>query len=878
MVAKSPNVAKYRFLLAKIYGSLGLIQRDAGRFVECEKSQREAMKAASRLVRDAPTVPEYQSCLASCQSDLSFLLWTMGRHGEAEVSVREAMKILTKLTQDSPHVPEWRMDLATSHMRMANVLASTARETDAEGEERQALREYQRLMTDFPMVPRYRGGAATSHYNLGLSLKRMGRHDEAVDSYRQAIAVLEPIIRDFPGIPFWRYISAAALNNLANAQGKLGRHDEAEKLLRDALNIAQQLAEEYPDNADYRGTLFEIRRGLGDILWNSGRYEDAEEVYQAACATAEQLVRDFPQVAEYLGNVLRASGRLAEAHLKGGRVQEAKNLLRKALEAAGPHWADMTPHPTPPDVRWICCVQVALLHLAAGDADGYRLWCAELVKRYAASDDPQMPRWLPYLCTLAPLDSGDLQRVLAVAERVAADMPNDGWARRVLGYVLYRAGRFDESARLQLGGKNLEKVDANGSIWLAMTFHHLERAEEARQCFERAKALMEQHAQDNPGAAFDNLHLQLLYEEAAALLQTQPTKLADLSAPAAAQAHFSRGRVRAEDGQFDEAARELSDAIRLGLETADCYYYRACAYLKTGHTDQALGDLRNAVRRDWRYTEPYLTLVGPAIADTSKLDQVLSDFRELSRSPSDIARVWLKWASCSIPTVIPDAAKSPGTVWVSNMPWVGSSCGFGSLDALRHVKPWGKSLAGLPYANGIGTHAFADSTPADVVLDITGQGLSTFKAQVGLLDRGSAQFQVLVDGQVKHESPIMRFSAIHDIAVDVAGANQVVLRVLNGGDGNTCDSVGWGYARFIPAGTEDPLEEPPARLQSTTDVSAAFLAAEVHWRLDHKEVARRWFDKAAEWMEVNKNQDEKLREYRAEAAQFLGIGEQPPTD
>ncbi len=64
-------------------------------------------------------------------------------------------------------------------------------------------------------------------------------------------------------------------------------------------------------------------------------------------------------------------------------------------------------------------------------------------------------------------------------------------------------------------------------------------------------------------------------------------------------------------------------------------------------------------------------------------------------------------------------------------------------------------------------------------------------------------------------------------------------------------------------------------IKSPTDANAAFFLAEVHWRLDHKELARRWFDKAAEWMDKNKTEAEKLRPYQSEAGKLMAIAEKP---
>ena len=106
------------------------------------------------------------------------------------------------------------------------------------------------------------------------------------------------------------------------------------------------------------------------------------------------------------------------------------------------------------------------------------------------------------------------------------------------------------------------------------------------------------------------------------------------------------------------------------------------------------------------------------------------------------------------------------------------------------------------------THAFNDATPADIVFDIDGRGFAVFKATVGLDDlgeKGSVQFQVLVDGQHKAESPLMLPRKSHELVVDLAGAKELTLRVLNGGDGYSYDHAVWGLARFLTSETEDPL-------------------------------------------------------------------------
>ena len=158
----------------------------------------------------------------------------------------------------------------------------------------------------------------------------------------------------------------------------------------------------------------------------------------------------------------------------------------------------------------------------------------------------------------------------------------------------------------------------------------------------------------------------------------------------------------------------------------------------------------------------------------------------------------------------PELVSRKGITFASDLAWSKATAGAGN-EVRRDKNYAGRTISidGKRYPKGLWTHSFNDQTPADIVYDIAGKNFAVFKAQVGLDDLGeggSVQFQVLVDGQVKAESPILRAHKTHSLAVDVTGASQITLRVLNGGDGNTCDHAAWGLARFVETGAKDPLE------------------------------------------------------------------------
>jgi alpha-galactosidase len=159
----------------------------------------------------------------------------------------------------------------------------------------------------------------------------------------------------------------------------------------------------------------------------------------------------------------------------------------------------------------------------------------------------------------------------------------------------------------------------------------------------------------------------------------------------------------------------------------------------------------------------------------------------------------------------PPLQELSGVSFVSDLKWLSATAGAGNITR-RDTNLQGKTIAiaRSQYEKGIWTHAFADATPADIVIDISDQHFDQFRADSGVEDSadcGSVQFQVLVDGKLKAESPIMGPGAVHHFDVAIGGANQITLRVLNGGDGYNCDHSAWGYARLLQKGASDPLQQ-----------------------------------------------------------------------
>ncbi|MFD7017054.1 beta-galactosidase [Streptomyces sp. NPDC059928] len=117
-------------------------------------------------------------------------------------------------------------------------------------------------------------------------------------------------------------------------------------------------------------------------------------------------------------------------------------------------------------------------------------------------------------------------------------------------------------------------------------------------------------------------------------------------------------------------------------------------------------------------------------------------------------------------------------------------------DAAGDGRPM--SIAGVPYAKGLGVHADGDVTV------FLGGACSRFTASVGVDDEtgggGSVAFSVLADGRPVATTAVLRGrQAATPLAADVSGAQVVDLVVTDGGDGNGLDHADWADARLACA-------------------------------------------------------------------------------
>jgi uncharacterized protein HemY len=161
-------------------------------------------------------------------------------------------------------------------------------------------------------------------------------------------------------------------------------------------------------------------------------------------------------------------------------------------------------------LAWEPC---ALACLKAGDEAAYRKLCTELLKDEGDLPSPAVANGIAWVCALGPDAVGNYARPLALAEWAVRTEPGSD-KLNTLGAVLYRAGRFREA--VERLGASVRAGDGRAEDWafLAMAHARLGEEAEARQYLAKLR-----HSLPRPGAIWDNLQRELLFQQAQAAVE-----------------------------------------------------------------------------------------------------------------------------------------------------------------------------------------------------------------------------------------------------------------------------------------------------------------------------------------------------------------------
>ena len=84
--------------------------------------------------------------------------------------------------------------------------------------------------------------------------------------------------------------------------------------------------------------------------------------------------------------------------------------------------------------------------------------------------------------------------------------------------------------------------------------------------------------------------------------------------------------------------------------------------------------------------------------------------------------------------------------------------------------------------------------------------------------------------------------------------------------------LGWGHYRSGAwKDSIDALHKSIDLQKDGGDSAQWFFLAMAHWQLNHKDEARKWYDKGVEWMKKHGKENEEFRRFQSEAEELLEI-------
>jgi serine/threonine protein kinase len=310
-----------------------------------EQTCREAIAELEELANELPQEPRLQRTLGDAYLNLAGILGKAGRHLEAEKSQRQALALYQQLTGGHPDVPQYQSGLASIYQGLGSLLHR--RPHEAEQWYRDATTLYQKLVAGWPGEARYQGGPVGCHISLGRLLADLGLPQQAEQAFCKAIDLYEKEQRALDQSSY-RHLWAEAeyrLGGLLMASGQLPR---AEKAFRHAIALGERLVLLFPDISSYRESLASYYGELARVLYQKKLPEEVKVFLHSTREVVDKLLADFP---EGVGNraqpvnwLLILGGVQRDLH----DLPAAERTTGRALKLASKRAAD---HPTEPGIR-----------------------------------------------------------------------------------------------------------------------------------------------------------------------------------------------------------------------------------------------------------------------------------------------------------------------------------------------------------------------------------------------------------------------------------------------------------------------------------------------------------------------------------------------
>jgi serine/threonine protein kinase len=591
--AQAPQVILNGQYLATGQENIAHTEHRLGHRNEALVAYRRAVEVWRQLARDNPAVPSLHSAFFRACQNLALYQRELRQTAEAERTMRLARDAIDRLPSDGP---EALFNLACVRAECSTLLGQGKdKPTDEERAEQKHEADLAIEALRKAIAAGFRD-AARLHRATAMNALRDREEFKALEAdlvARIAATPLEKLRAATQRLAQADPKNKRLLDDLATSQQAialiqidLGKLDQAQKNLQESIALREALVKDEPKNKQYQKDLEASRLALESVICltqahhflelknyteaktalakiagfkinDPGVWKERGRIYFALGQT-DQATADFRKAVEALGDKdepaeptgseadklfsriaadaflksltaavernpedMTRRWQRAEWYARHGRWKGAAADFKMVLQREHPYNAWQWAHAAP-----------ALA--AAGDHEGYRWECREMLARFGAVQDPPTAERVAKICLLLPEASKEMERGCQLADRAVALGKNHEWEY----YFVFCKGLADyRRANWRVAAKTLAsllpripsfrpELIASCHLVLAMAQHRQGQAKAAHEHMAQGSKLLDQYIPEPtriPAFGSDYNHdwliTRLLHREAQTLIE-----------------------------------------------------------------------------------------------------------------------------------------------------------------------------------------------------------------------------------------------------------------------------------------------------------------------------------------------------------------------
>jgi serine/threonine protein kinase/regulator of sirC expression with transglutaminase-like and TPR domain len=296
MAKRFPGEARHRELVGEAYCRLIKVYGAGARYDEAEKVFCQGRDSVQRLVDEFPKSPAYIQLLEWMYEARANTLSDAGRFDDAEKAARQRVALDEKLAAEFPgEVYEWR--LAPGLCQLGRILKKAGKAQDATRALRRSVAVYEKSLTEYAVRfigPSDLRELADTYNELLQHSQATGEPQEANKVAQEAIGSFQNLAEHFLREPPHRELVAECYRARGFVLTGIKQDREAQEAFEKALELYESLPREYSEQADFLVRVADIHEQIAHILKAANRLPEAEQAFSRAIAGLAKAIELRP--------------------------------------------------------------------------------------------------------------------------------------------------------------------------------------------------------------------------------------------------------------------------------------------------------------------------------------------------------------------------------------------------------------------------------------------------------------------------------------------------------------------------------------------------------------------------------------------------------